>query len=125
MTKEGFDIIEVSPESKLMISYVTNLILLGKKQDALKTITDFGKYFFDKDLSEANLRKLKGLTLLTDQHQNFNDSMAAIKEFLKSNIIFGTYENPHGQGVSNAAIAYILYKTKDLVENPTALIKFS
>ena len=27
--------------------------------------------------------------------------------------------------MSNAAIAYILFKTKDLVENPTSLIKFS
>jgi len=75
---------------------VTNLILLGKKQDALKTISDFGKYFFDKDLSEANLWKLKGLALLTDTNQNFNDSMAASLEFLKANIIFGNYENFHG-----------------------------
>jgi len=86
--KEGFDTAEVSPDAKLMIFYVTNLILLGKKQDALKTITDFGKYFFDKDLSEANLRKLKGLALMSETTKQLNDSMSAIKEFLKANIIF-------------------------------------
>jgi len=86
--KEGFDTAEVSPDAKLMIFYVTNLILLGKKQDALKTITDFGKYFFDKDLSEANLRKLKGLALMPETTKQLNDSMSAIKEFLKANIIF-------------------------------------
>ena len=101
-----------------MILYVTNLILLGKKVDALKTITDFGKYFFDKDLSEANLRKLKGIAIINEGNFNFNDSLAAIKEFYKASIIFELYENYHGLGVTNAAIAYVLYKTMiDMVEN--------
>ena len=71
-----------------MIFYVTNLILLGKWADAIKTISDFGKYYFDKDLSEANLRKLKGIAMINDGNYTFNDSLAAIKEFLKANIIF-------------------------------------
>lgn len=62
---------------------------------------------------------------MSDTTKQLNDSMSAIKEFLKANIIFQNYGNFHGQGVSNASIAYILFKTKDLVENPNSLIRFS
>jgi hypothetical protein len=86
--KDGFEVKEVSPDAKLMIFYVTNLILLGKRTDALKTIKDFGKYYYDKDLSEANLRKLKGIAKINEGNYTFNESLASIKEFLKASIIF-------------------------------------
>ena len=46
----------VSEEAKVLVLYVSNLILLSKKNDSLKTIDFYGKYFYDRDLTEANLR---------------------------------------------------------------------
>lgn len=62
--KGGKVIKEVAPDAKILILYVSNLILFSKKSDAAKAIDEFGKYFYDKSLCEANLRKLKALALM-------------------------------------------------------------
>ena len=80
---------QVNQEAKLIILYVSNLILFGKKGDAINTIDQFGKYFYDRDLCEANLRKLKGLALIRRRKEDqWSNSIKAIKQFVTANIIF-------------------------------------
>ena len=88
---------EISEDAKVLVLYVSNLILLSKKNDSLKTIDFYGKYFYDRDLTEANLRKLKGLALIRrrkdDQYEN---AVRALREFSKANIIFSQLRNKQG-----------------------------
>ena len=100
---------EISEDAKVLVLYVSNLILLSKKNDSLKTIDFYGKYFYDRDLTEANLRKLKGLALIRrrkdDQYEN---AVRALREFSKANIIFSQLRNKQGQALCNAAMGFTL-----------------
>ncbi len=80
-------------DSKIMILYLSNLILFSKKTDVVKVIEEYGKYFYDKNLCEANFRKLKGLALIRNKKDNsFETSTEAIKEFLHAKVIFQKHD---------------------------------
>jgi len=93
ISKSGRMVKEVSDDSKIMILYLSNLILFSKKTDAVKVIEEYGKYFYDKNLCEANLRKLKGLALIRNKKDHsFETSTEAIKEFLHAKVIFQKHD---------------------------------
>ena len=88
-TEDGRNMKRVNLEAKLIVLYVSNLILFGKKGDAIHTVDQYGKYFYDRDLCEANLRKLRGLALIRRRKEDvWENSLKAVKEFVKANIIF-------------------------------------
>lgn len=91
---------EVTNDSKILILYLSNLILFSKKSDAVKTIDEYGKYFYDRNLCEANLRKLKALALIRNKKdKNFESAFEAIKEFLHAKVIFMKHDCNHGVGI--------------------------
>jgi hypothetical protein len=49
-TLEGKKVKQVSYDARILILYVSNLVLFSKKTDALNAMEDFGKYFYDKNL---------------------------------------------------------------------------
>jgi hypothetical protein len=71
---------------------------LENKIDAIKTIDQFGKYFYDKNLCEANLRKLRGLALMTDT-KDLKSNGEAIEEFLNAKLLFEQYSSSLGQAI--------------------------
>ena len=89
--------------------YISNLLLFSKKSDAIKTIDEYGKYFYDKHLCEANLRRLKALALM-DIKLDLKTNGEAIQEFMKAKILFEQNESDHGQAQCCAAIGYMIYE---------------
>jgi hypothetical protein len=89
--------------------YASNLILFNKKTDAVKAIDEYGKYFYDKSLCEANLRKLKAVALL-DTRVDLNRNGEVIQEFMKARIIFEQNDSDHGQALCGAAIGYMIFE---------------
>jgi hypothetical protein len=61
----------LSPEGSLLVYYATNLILLGKYDEATKTIENFGMKISNDKLCLANLLKLQAyiLTLTTENYK--------------------------------------------------------
>ena len=91
--KKGKTVKKLHDDSKIMILYLSNLILFSKKTDVVKVIEEYGKYFYDKNLCEANFRKLKGLALIRNKKDNsFETSTEAIKEFLHAKVIFQKHD---------------------------------
>jgi hypothetical protein len=82
----------------VLILYVSNLILFSKKSDAVKAIDEYGKYFYDKSLCEANLRKLRALALM-DTKVDLKTNGEVVQEFLKAKLIFEQTESDHGQAI--------------------------
>jgi hypothetical protein len=99
---------QVGSDAKILILYISNLLLFSKRTDALKTIDEYGQYFYDKNLCEANLRKLRGLSLI-DQKSDLSTNREAVQEFLKAKVIYEQYNSDHGQAICCAAIGYLIY----------------
>jgi hypothetical protein len=118
---------EVTNDSKILILYLSNLILFSKKSDAVKTIDEYGKYFYDRNLWEANLRKLKALALIrSKKDKNFESAFEAIKEFLHAKVIFMKHDCSHGVGIWWAGIGFILYEIFiHFVKNKVSLLKYA
>ena len=97
------------------------------KSDAVKTIDEYGKYFYDKSLWEANLRKLKGLAFIRNKKDNnFELANNAVKEFLRAKIIFQKHNCNHGVAICCSGIGFILYEIfTHYVRNRTALLKYA
>lgn len=91
VTVKGKQVKQVNNDARVLILYVTNLLLFSKKTDALNAIEDFGKYFYDKNLCEANLRKLRGLALM-DAKQDLKANGEVLHEFLQAKLIFEQVE---------------------------------
>ena len=108
-TINGKKVKQVGSDAKILILYVSNLILFSKKTDAVKAIDEYGKYFYDKNLCEANLRKLRALALL-DTRVDLNTNGEVIQEFMKAKIIFEQNDSDHGQAICCAAIGYLIYE---------------
>jgi len=108
-TLEGKKVKQVSYDARILILYVSNLVLFSKKTDALNAMEDFGKYFYDKNLWEANLRRLRGLTLMNTKI-DLNLNGEAVQEFLEAKLIFEQTECDHGQAQWCAAIGYLIYE---------------
>ena len=125
--QKGKTIKEINNDSKLLILYLSNLILFSKKSDAVKTIDEYGKYFYDKSLSEANLRKLKALALIRNKKENnFENATDAVKEFLRAKVIFQNNESHHGTAIWWAGIGFILYEIFiHYTNNTTSLLKYA
>lgn len=85
VTIKGKQVKQVSADAKILILYVCNLLLFSKKTDVLKTIDQYGMYFYDKNLCEANLRKLRGLALM-DTKTDLKTNGEAVQEFLKATV---------------------------------------
>ena len=100
---------QVNNDAKTLILYISNLLLFSKKTDAIKAIDQYGRYFYDKNLCEANFRKLKGLALI-DSKLDMKANREAIKEFLKAKVIFEQYKSELGQAIWCAAIGYLIYE---------------
>ena len=106
---KGKKIKQINTDAKLLILYVSNLLLFSKKSDAIKAIDEYGKYFYDKHLCEANLRKLKALALMNTA-LDLKTNGESIQEFIKAKILFEQNEWDHGQGLCCAAIGYMIYE---------------
>ena len=126
-TNKGRNIKEINDDSKILILYLSNLILFSKKSDAVKTIDEYGQYFYDKSLWEANLRKLKGLAFIRNKKDNnFELANNAVKEFLWAKIIFQKHNCHHGVAICCSGIGFILYEMfTHYVRNTTALLKYA
>ena len=98
VTVKGKQVKQVSTDAKVLILYVSNLILFSKKSDAVKAIDEYGKYFYDKSLCEANLRKLRALALM-DTKVDLKTNGEVVQEFLKAKLIFEQTESDHGQAI--------------------------
>ena len=125
--KKGKTMKEISHDSKILILYLSNLILFSKKTDAVKAIDEYGKYFYDKDLCEANLCKLKALALIRNKKDiNFENATEAIKEFLRAKVIYTKHDCHHGIGICCAGVGFILYEIFiHYVKNRIALLKYA
>lgn len=125
--QKGKTMKQVSNDSKILILYLANLILFSKKTDAVKTVDEYGKYFYDKNLCEANLRKLKGLALIRNKKENsFESATEAIKEFLHAKVIFLKHECHHGVGLCCAGVGFVLYDIfTNYVKNKIALLNYA
>ena len=53
----------LTPEGSLLVNYITNLVVLHKYDEALKTIENFGLKYTEDKLCLANLMKLQGFIL--------------------------------------------------------------
>lgn len=49
---------QLSPEGSLLVYYITNLVILGKYEEANKTIENFGFKIPDDQLCTANLKRI-------------------------------------------------------------------
>jgi hypothetical protein len=79
---------ELGSCEKMLILYLTNLVLLSKKNDAVKAIDTYGKRLYEKELLEANLRRIKALALMFRRKMDAWDSaVKGIKQLVKANII--------------------------------------
>ncbi|CAI2358952.1 unnamed protein product [Moneuplotes crassus] len=127
VSKKGKTVKKINDDSKIMILYLTNLILFSKKTDVVKVIEEYGKYFYDKNLCEANLRKLKGLALIRNKKDtSFETSTEAIKEFLYAKVIFQKHDCHHGVGICCAGVGFILYEIfTHYVKNKLALLDYA
>lgn len=95
--RKGKTLKEINDDSKILILYLTNLILFSKKSDAVKSIDEYGSYFYDRSLCEANIRKLKGIALIRNKKEhNFELATDALKEFLHAKVIFQRHNCIHG-----------------------------
>ena len=64
----------------MFIYYIANLILLSKKPEALKALETYGKYFYDMNLAEANIRRYHALTLVRfNQDNKWESSLKALR----------------------------------------------
>lgn len=108
-TVNGKKVKQVGNDAKILILYISNLILFSKKTDAVKAIDEYGKYFYDKNLCEANLRKLKALALL-DTRTDLNTNGEVVQELVKARLIFEQCESSHGQAICSAAIGYVIFE---------------
>ena len=106
---KGKQMKQVNNDGKILILYISNLLLFAKKTDAIKAIDQYGRYFYDKNLWEANLRKLKGLALI-DSKSDIKSNREAVAEFLKAKVIFEQYKSDLGQAICWAAIGYLIYE---------------
>ena len=124
---QGKSIKEINDDSKLLILYLWNLILFSKKSDAVKTIDEYGKYFYDKSLSEANIRKLRALALIRNKKDNnFDNATEAVKEFLKAKVLFQNNESHHGTAICCAGVGFILYEIFiHYVRSTNSLLKYA
>jgi hypothetical protein len=106
---------------------VANLILFSKKSDAIRAIDVYGKYFYDKSLSEANLRKLKGLAMIRNKKDNnLENATKAVKEFLTAKVIYEKHNSHQGAGLCSAAIGFTLYEIFIFyMRNTEGLFKFA
>ena len=95
---KGKQMKQVGSDAKILILYISNLLLFYKKTDAIKTIDEYGQYFYDKNLCEANLRKLRGLALM-DAKSDMKANREAVHEFMKAKVIFEQYNSDHGQAI--------------------------
>ena len=85
---------------------------MKKKLYTIKIIDQYGKRFFDKDLCEANLRKLKGIALINKKNDDkWENCILATKEFIKASVIFGQLECSLGLAQCNAALGHVLSVT--------------
>jgi hypothetical protein len=109
VTVKGKQIKTVNSDAKVLILYISNLLLFSKKSDAIKAIDEYGKYFYDKHLCEANLRRLKALALM-DTKLDLKTNGEAIQEFMNAKILFEQNESDHGQAQCCAAIGYMTYE---------------
>lgn len=50
VTIKGKQVKQVNTDAKVLILYISNLLLFSKKSDALKAIDEYGRYFYDKNL---------------------------------------------------------------------------
>ncbi|CAI2386019.1 unnamed protein product [Moneuplotes crassus] len=127
ISKKGKTVKKINDDVKIMILYLTNLILFSKKTDVVKVIEEYGKYFYDKNLCEANLRKLKGLALIRNKKDNsFETSTEAIKEFLHAKVIFQKHDCYHGVGICCAGVGFVLYEIfTHYVKNKSALLDYA
>lgn len=125
--KKGKTLKEVSDDSKILLLYLSNLILFSKKSDAVKAIDEYGKYFYDKNLCEANLRKLKALALIRNKKDNdFETAIEAVKEFLRAKVIYLKHDCHHGAGICCAGVGFILYEIFiHFVKNRISLLKYA
>mmetsp|Transcript_36714 Transcript_36714/g.42230 ORF Transcript_36714/g.42230 Transcript_36714/m.42230 type:complete len:143 (-) Transcript_36714:31-459(-) len=98
VTVKGKQMKQVTNNAKVLILYIANLLLFQKKSDAIKAIDEYGKYFYDKHLCEANLRKLKAVALM-DTKLDLKTNGEAISEFMKAKILFEQNESDHGQAL--------------------------
>ena len=122
---KGKQIKQVNSDAKLLILYVSNLLLFSKKSDAIKTIDEYGKYFYDKHLWEANLRRLRALSLM-DTSLDLKTNGEAIQEFIKAKILFEQNDWDQGQGLWCAAIGYMIYEfILKFPGNKTDLLNFA
>lgn len=97
-TVNGKRVKQVNNDAKVLILYISNLILFSKKTDAVKTINEYGVYFYDKSLCEANLRKLKALALL-DTRTDLKKDGEVVQELMKAKIIFDECDSDHGKAI--------------------------
>jgi len=95
---------QLSPEGCLLVYYLSNLILLYKREEAQKIISDFG-YIIEDKLCQANLLKLEGLIIM---NQSTNVKEALVK-FEKSCRMFKELGIYHGQALCNTAIGFLFY----------------
>jgi len=124
---KGRTLKEINDDGKILILYLSNLILFSKKSEAVKTIDEYGKYFYDRNLWEANIRKLRGIALIRNKKdKNFEDASEAVKEFLHAKVIFKKHEWYQGVGICCAAIGFILYEIFiHFVKNRVSLLKYA
>ena len=75
----------------------------------MEAIDEYGIYFYDKSLWEANLRKLKALALI-DTRTDLNKNGEVVQELMKAKLIFDECESNHGQAICLAALGYVIFE---------------
>ena len=87
--ENGKKINKLRNEVKLFALHVTALIYLGKTEQAISVINQYGVQFYDLDLSEATIWRLLGVAIFHHKEEGKTpDYSLALKEMMKAEIIY-------------------------------------
>ena len=88
----------------LMVYYITNLLLIGRIEDALKVIEQFGLKLDNDRICQANIKKMQAYA--EAKNGNYLNAKKKYEEALQ---IFNQYNSIHGQAICNYSIGFLLY----------------
>jgi len=88
----------------LMVYYITNLLLIGRIEDALKVIEQFGLKLDNDRICQANIKKMQAYA--EAKNGNYLNAKKKYEEALQ---IFNHYNSIHGQAICNYSIGFLLY----------------
>lgn len=88
--QNGKKVSKLRNEVKLFALHVTALIYLGKTEQAMNVINQYGVQFYDLDLAEATIRRLLGIAIFHHKEEDGKqpDYSLALKEMMKAEIIY-------------------------------------